>query len=54
MSRLLIMNTGFAVGTEPTPGFLAWRDFVANNPEFDVPALFRNSEPYLSDAEVAA
>ena len=54
VARLLIMNTGFAVGTEPTPGFLAWRDFVATNPEFDVPRLFENSEPYLTEAEVAA
>lgn len=54
VARLLIMNTGFAVGAPATPGFLAWRDFVATNPDFDVPALFRNSEPYLSEAELAA
>lgn len=30
-SRLFIMNTGFAVGTPPGPGFMACRrDFVAN------------------------
>lgn len=54
VSRLLIMNTGFAVGTPPTPGFLAWRDFVANTPDFDVAQLFRSSEPYLTDAESEA
>ena len=54
VSRLLIMNTGFAVGTPPTPGFLAWRDFVATTPDFDVAQLFRSSEPYLTDAESEA
>ena len=54
VARLLIMNTGFAVGAPPSPGFLAWRDFVATNPDFDVATLFKNSEPYLTDAEAAA
>lgn len=53
-SRLLIMNTGFAVGTPPGPGFMAWRDFVANTPDFDVAALFKSSEPYLTEEEAAA
>jgi haloalkane dehalogenase len=54
ISRLLLMNTGFAVGTTPGAGFLAWRDYVANTPDFAVGDLLRRSEPDLTDAEVAA
>lgn len=31
LSRLIIMNTAFGVGVAPSPGFLAWRDYVAKN-----------------------
>ena len=54
VQRLLIMNTGLGVGTKPTDGFLAWRDYVAHNPEFHVGELMRRSEPGLTDEEVAA
>ena len=49
VQRLLIMNTGLGVGTKPTDGFLAWRDYVAHNPEFHVGELMRRSEPGLTD-----
>ncbi len=52
--RLLIMNTGLGVGTPPGKGFLAWRDYVANNPEFNVGELMARSEPGLTPEEVAA
>jgi len=54
VKRLLIMNTALATGMSAGKGFLAWRDYVANTPDFDVGALMRRSEPSLSDAEVAA
>lgn len=54
VKRLLIMNTAFGVGTKPTPGFLAWRDYVANTPDFNVGELMGRAEPSLTVAEVAA
>ena len=54
VGRLLIMNTGFGVGTEPTPGFLAWRDFMANTPDLDLADLMSRAVPGLTDAEAAA
>ncbi len=53
--RLLIMNTVLAVGdVEPTPGFLAWRRFVRDNPDFSIGALMRRACPQLSATEAAA
>ncbi len=54
VARLLIMNTGLGVGTTPGKGFLAWRDYVANTPDFNVGELMARSEPSLTPAEVAA
>lgn len=53
-SRLLIMNTALAVGVSPGPGFLEWRDYVANTPDLPVGEMFARSEPGLNGAEVAA
>lgn len=54
VSGLLIMNTAFGTGAEPTPGFVAWREYVANNPDFDVGRLMKRSCQHLTDDEVAA
>ena len=54
ISGLLIMNTGFAVGVEPSEGFIAWRDYVANTPDFGVGRLMSQTVPHLSPEEVAA
>jgi pimeloyl-ACP methyl ester carboxylesterase len=54
VSRLLIMNTGLGVGSPPTAGFLAWRDYVATTPDFNVGELMSRAEPSLTPAEVAA
>jgi haloalkane dehalogenase len=54
ITGLLVMNTAIGTGTEPTEGFIAWRDYVANNPDFDVGHLMRRSCPHLSEAEIAA
>ena len=52
---LLAMNTLLATGDAPlTPGFLAWRDMCAKNPEFDVARLFARGNPQMSAAECAA
>ncbi len=54
VKRLLIMNTGLGVGTRPTEGFLAWRDYVATTPDFNVGELMARAEPSLTPQEVAA
>jgi pimeloyl-ACP methyl ester carboxylesterase len=54
IGRLLLMNTGLAVGKAPTQGFLAWRDYMANTTDLDVAALMKRAEPTLTDAEAAA
>lgn len=48
------MNTTFAIGATPSPGFLAWRDYVAKSPDLKVGALMKRSTPHLSEAEIAA
>jgi haloalkane dehalogenase len=54
VTGLLIMNTAFGSGAEPTEGFIAWRDYVANTPDFDVGRLMKRSCDLLTEAEVAA
>lgn len=54
LKRLVVMNTTLAVGETPSPGFDAWRAYVAKNPEFDVGALMKRGVAHLSDAEAAA
>ncbi|HSV44343.1 MAG TPA: haloalkane dehalogenase, partial [Ramlibacter sp.] len=52
---LLVMNTMLATGDAPlSPGFLAWREMCAKNPEFDVARLFARGNPQMSAAECAA
>jgi tRNA(adenine34) deaminase len=52
---LLVMNTTLGTGDAPlSPGFLAWRDMCAKNPEFDVARLFARGNPQMSAAECAA
>ena len=54
LARLIAMNTGLAVGTAPTPGFVAWRAYCAANPDLAVGKLIKRGTPHLTDAEVAA
>ena len=54
ISRLLIMNTGFGVGSKPSDGFVAWQEFVANTPDFDVGRLIAGGTPHLTPEEIAA
>jgi tRNA(adenine34) deaminase len=52
---LLVMNTALGTGDVPlSPGFLAWREMCAKNPEFDVARLFERGNPQMSAAECAA
>lgn len=52
--RLIVMNTGLAVGMGSSDGFKAWRDYVANTPNLPIGDIMRRATPHLSDAEVAA
>jgi tRNA(adenine34) deaminase len=52
---LLVMNTALATGDVPlSPGFIAWRDMCAKNPEFDVAKLFARGNLQMSAEECAA
>lgn len=53
-NRLLVMNTVLGLGGGSTDGFDAWRDFHADNPEYDMGTLFQNYVPGMSDAVAAA
>lgn len=52
--RLIIMNTALPIGQSPGAGFEAWRDYVANNPEFNVGDLMARSTPKMTEAEAGA
>ena len=52
--RLIVMNTTLPIGVEPTEGFVAWRQYVRDTPDFPVGRLMKRSAPSLTDAEVAA
>jgi haloalkane dehalogenase len=54
VARLLIMNTAFGTGSEPSQGFVEWRDYVANTPDLAVDRLMARSCPHLSPDEAAA
>jgi tRNA(adenine34) deaminase len=52
---LLVMNKALGTGDAPlSPGFLAWREMCAKNPEFDIARLFARGNPHLSAEECAA
>lgn len=52
---LLAMNTLLATGDVAlAPGFLAWREMCAKNPEFDIARLFARGNPHMGAAECAA
>lgn len=52
--RLLVMNTGLAVGIPAGKGFNEWREYAKNTPDLPVGDLFKRTTPHLTDAEVAA
>jgi len=53
--RLLLMNTTLATGDSPlSEGFVAWRAYVAKNPDLACGKLLARSCPQLSATEAAA
>lgn len=54
INGLLIMNTGFGVGTTPSEGFVQWRDFVARTPDLSPGRLISRGAPFLTAGELAA
>jgi len=54
-TRLLVMNTTLGTGDAPlSPGFLAWRDWVARNPDLAPGKLLGRACAHLTPAECAA
>jgi tRNA(adenine34) deaminase len=52
---LLAMNTALGTGdTALSPGFLAWREMCAKNPDFDVARLFARGNAQMSPEECLA
>ena len=55
ISRLVVMNTTLGGGeVKLSQGFLSWRKFVQDNPDFNIGQLMKRSCPILSDEEIAA
>jgi haloalkane dehalogenase/tRNA(adenine34) deaminase len=55
ISRLVVMNTALGTGdVELSKGFIDWRKFVQETPNFNVGKLMKRSCPILSGEEVAA
>jgi haloalkane dehalogenase len=55
IERLFVMNTALATGDVPlTEGFIAWRAYVAKNPDLACGKLLARACPHLSPAEAAA
>ena len=53
--RLLVMNTALATGDVPlTEGFIAWRAYVAKNPDLACGKLLARTCPHLRAQEAAA
>jgi pimeloyl-ACP methyl ester carboxylesterase len=53
--RILVMNTALGTGESAMPpAFLAWRQFVRDNPDFDIAALLSRACPGLTETEAAA
>jgi pimeloyl-ACP methyl ester carboxylesterase len=53
--RLLVMNTTLGTGDVPlSEGFLAWRAYVAKNPDLACGKLLARTCPHLAPAEAAA
>jgi haloalkane dehalogenase len=42
-ARLVLMNTALGTGEPPGPGFMAWREYMAQTPDLDVGALFKRA-----------
>jgi len=54
IDRLIVMNTGIAVGEPVGEGFDRWRQYMAKTPDLGVGRMMKRGTPVLSDAEAAA
>ena len=55
IEKLFVMNTGLATGDVPlSEGFVAWRAYVAKNPDLACGKLMARACPHLSAEEAAA
>lgn len=55
VSRLLVMNTALPTGrVPPSDGFMAWRGFMAAQPDLAVGKLMRRAVAGLTESEAAA
>ncbi len=52
--RLIVMNTTLGTGEGLKEGFLAWRAYMAKNPDLAIDKLMQRGCPHLSAAEAAA
>ena len=52
--RLLVMNTGIAVGQPINKGFADWRDYVATHPDLEPGKLLRRGKKDMTEREAAA
>ncbi len=52
--RLIVMNTTLGTGEGLKEGFLAWRAYMAKNPDLAVDKLMQRSNPHINEAEAAA
>lgn len=53
-TRLIVMNTAIPAGESAGPGFEAWKAFNRSQPDLDIAALFRRSDPAITEEEAAA
>ena len=55
IEKLFVMNTGLATGDVPlSEGFIAWRAYVAKNPDLACGKLMSRACPHISASEAAA
>lgn len=54
ITRLIVMNTGIAVGEPLGPGFDAWRAYAGSTDDMAIGRLLLRSQPGLTPAEAAA
>jgi len=54
VSRAIVMNTTFAVGTVPSEGFLQWKALAEQSPDLNVGQVFKQTCRAVSEEEIRA
>ena len=54
ITRLVVMNTGLALGENAGEGFRAWRSWVEGNPDLAPGRLLKRGKADMTDAEIRA